>query len=184
VNEFNQVMLYFGTGRYIESVDIDDVTGQTFYCVIDDHTETSVGRYDLIDQTNSIETLTPNYRGWYIDLVQASGERITKPDALVAGVVYFSSFQPNAEICGSGGHSWLYSVDFRDGSAIDSEDGTENDVTEGRVNDLGVGIGSEPVFDFANEQIIVQLNDTRIEVRDVDMDIKQLIVRSWRQQWN
>lgn len=184
VNELGQVMLYFGTGRYINDSDIDDATGQTFYCVIDNHTETSVGRYDLIDQTNSIQTLTPNYRGWYIDLVQASGERITNPDALVAGVVYFSSFQPNAEICGSGGHSWLYSVDFRDGSAIDSEDGSENDVTEGRVADLGVGIGSEPVFDFANEQIIVQLNDTRIEVRDVEMDIKQMIVRSWRQQWN
>jgi len=184
VNELGQVMLYFGTGRYIDVTDIDDVTVQTFYCVIDDHTETSVGRFDLVDQTNTIETLTPLYRGWYIDLVEASGERITKPDALVAGIVYFTSFQPNAEICGSGGHSWLYSVDFRDGSAIDSEDGSENDVTEGRVADLGTGIGSEPVFDFANEQIIVQLNDTRIEVRDVDMDIQQLIVRSWRQQWN
>ena len=104
--------------------------------------------------------------------------------ALVAGVVYFTSFQPNAEVCGSGGHSWLYGVDFRDGSAPDNADGTENDVTEGRVEDVGSGIGSEPVFDIANEQIIVQLNDTRISVSDVEMEIRRLIVRSWRETYN
>ena len=177
-------MVYFGTGRYIDQDDIDDASQQTFYCVIDNHSGVSVDRYDLVDQTSSIQQVTPGYRGWYIDLVQAAGERIVKPDALVAGVVYFTSFQPNSEVCGSGGWSWLYAVDFRDGSAMDNDDGTENDVTDGRVTDIGSGIGSEPVFDIANEQIIVQLNDTRISVQDVEMDIKRLIVRSWREQWN
>ncbi len=183
-NEFGHVMLYFGTGRYIDNADISDVSPQTFYCVIDNHSGTSLDRYDLLDQTSYISTVTPDHRGWYIDLVEASGERITKPDALVAGVVYFTSFQPNAEICGAGGRSFLYAVDFRDGSAQDNVDGSENDVTEDRVTDLGSGIGSEPVFDFANEQIIVQLNDTRISVMDVQMEIRRLIVRSWRQMWN
>jgi Tfp pilus tip-associated adhesin PilY1 len=184
VNELGEVMVYFGTGRYVEQTDIDDVTEQTFYCIIDNHSETAVDRFDLVDQTVSIQEVTPGYRGWYVDLVQATGERVTRPDALVAGVVYFTTFQPNAELCGSGGHSWLYAVDFRDGSAIDFEDGSENDTTEDRIVDLGTGIGSEPVFDIANEQIIVQLNDTRISVQDVEMDIKRLIVRSWRQSWN
>jgi type IV pilus assembly protein PilY1 len=184
VNELGEVMLYFGTGRYIDPADIDDTTQQTFYCVIDNHSGLAVDRYDLVDQTYSILPVTAGYRGWYIDLVQATGERVTKPDALVAGIVYFTTFQPNSELCGSGGHSWLYAVDFRDGSMIDNEDGSENDTTEGRVEDLGTGIGSEPVFDIANEQIIVQLNDTRIAVQDVQMDIRRLIVRSWRQTWN
>jgi type IV pilus assembly protein PilY1 len=184
VNELGEVMVYFGTGRYIETTDIDDITQQTFYCIIDNHSGLPVDRYDLVDQTSSIQEVAPGYRGWYIDLVQATGERITKPDALVAGVVYFTTFQPNSEVCGSGGRSWLYGVDFRDGSAIDFEDGSENDTTEDRVQDLGSGIASEPVFDISNEQIIVQLNDTRISVQDVDMDIRRLIVRSWRQSWN
>jgi type IV pilus assembly protein PilY1 len=184
VNELGQVMIYFGTGRYIDTSDISDVTMQTFYCIIDNHSGTTVDRYDLADQTGSIQQITPSYRGWYIDLVQTTGERVSKPGTLVAGVVYFTAFQPNAEVCGSGGRSWLYSVDFRDGSAKDNEDGSENDVTEGRIEDLGTGIGSEPVFDIANEQIIVQLNDTRISVQDVEMEIRRLIVRSWREQWN
>jgi type IV pilus assembly protein PilY1 len=184
VSEFGEVMVYFGTGRYIDPADIDDVTAQTFYCIIDNHSETAIDRFDLLDQTYSIQPVTPGYRGWYVDLVQATGERVTKPDALVAGVVYFTTFQPNSELCGSGGHSWLYAVDFRDGSMLDNEDGSENDTTEGRVEDLGTGIGSEPVFDIANEQIIVQLNDTRISVQDVEMEIRRLIVRSWRQNWN
>jgi type IV pilus assembly protein PilY1 len=184
VNEFGEAMLYFGTGRYIDAADISDATQQTFYCVIDNHSETTVGRFDLTDQTYSIQTVTPDRRGWYIDLVQAPGERITKQDALVGGVVYFTSFQPNSEVCGSGGRSWLYAVDFRDGSAKDNDDGSENDTTDGRVEDLGSGIGSEPVFDFANEQIMVQLNDTRISVTDVQMEIRRLIVRSWRERWN
>jgi len=184
VNEFGESMLYFGTGRYIDAADISDASPQSFYCVIDNQSETTVDRFDLVDQTSSITPLQPGTRGWYIDLVQAPGERVTKPDALVAGVVYFTTFQPNSEVCGSGGTSWLYAVDFRDGSAIDNEDGSENDTTEGRVEDLGTGVGSEPVFDFANEQIIVQLNDTRISVRDVQMEIRRLIVRSWRERWN
>jgi type IV pilus assembly protein PilY1 len=184
VSELGEVMVYFGTGRYIDGTDVGDTSQQTFYCVIDNHSGYSVDRYDLIDQTSSIQQITPGYRGWYIDLVQASGERVTKTSTLIAGVVYFTTFQPNAEVCGAGGHSWLYGVDFRDGSAIDLEDGSENDTTDGRVTDLGTGIGSEPVFDIANEQIIVQLNDTRLAVSNVDMDIRRLIVRSWRQSWN
>jgi type IV pilus assembly protein PilY1 len=184
VDEMGNAMVYFGTGRYVEATDIADVTQQTFYCIIDNHSGTSVGTFDLVDQTSSISPVTSAYRGWYIDLIQATGERVTKPDALVAGVVYFTTYQPNASLCGSGGHSWLYAVDFRDGSAIDFEDGSENDTTQDRVEDLGVGLGSEPVFDFANEQIIVQLNDTRISVQDVEMEIRRLIVRSWRELWN
>jgi Tfp pilus tip-associated adhesin PilY1 len=184
VNEMGDAMLYFGTGRYIDQADISDVTQNTFYCVTDNHSESTVTRWDLVDQTSIITEHSGMNRGWYIDLVQAPGERVTKPNALVAGVVYFTTFQPNAEICGSGGHSWLYAVDFRDGSAQDNDDGSENDTTEGRIEDLGTGIGSEPVFDFANEQIIIQLNDTRIAVQDVQMDIRRLIVRSWQERWD
>jgi type IV pilus assembly protein PilY1 len=184
VDEFGRTMVYFGTGKYVDQTDINDVTQQTFYCVVDDHSGTTVNRWDLVDQTSTISKLSDTNRGWLIDLVEAPGERVTKPDALIAGVVYFTTFQPNAELCGSGGHSWLYAVDFRDGTAMDDQDGNENDTTEGRVVDLGAGIGSEPVFDFANEQIIIQLNDTRISVQDVQMDIRRLIVRSWLERWD
>ena len=184
VDELGQAMIYFGTGRYIDVADISDTSQQTFYCIIDNHSTTTVGSFDLVDQTSSIQPVTLDRRGWFIDLVQALGERVTEPDALVAGVVYFTTFQPNSEICGSGGHGWLYSVDFRDGSVQDDSEGNENDTTEGRVEDLGAGIGSEPVFDFTNEQIIVQLNNTSIEIKDVNMEIRRLIVRSWRQMWN
>jgi type IV pilus assembly protein PilY1 len=181
VDEMDNVLLYFGTGRYMVSEDLDDTSQQTFYCIIDNHSGSTVQTSNLVDQTSSITKLTATDRGWYIDLVQAAGERITKPDAIAAGTVYFTSFQPNSEICSAGGHSWLYAVDFRDGSSPDNDDGTENDTTTDRVEDAGDGLLSDPVLDIVNENIIVQSSDTDLLVRDTRGNIVRVIVRSWRQ---
>jgi type IV pilus assembly protein PilY1 len=176
----DNIYLYFGTGRYMYPEDIDNTDLQTFYSIIDDHSGSTVSRSDLVDQTSVIHPVTSDKRGWYVDLVTAPGERIVKPDALVAGVVYFTSFQPTSEVCSAGGRSWLYSVDYLDGSAPDCDDGSENDTTDGRMEELDEGFTSKPVIDIVNEKVIIQSSDTKINVLDTKTAIRHLIVRSWR----
>ncbi|MCI0452285.1 MAG: VWA domain-containing protein [Candidatus Latescibacteria bacterium] len=177
-----KVLLYFGTGRYVESDDFQTQEVQSFYCIIDDHGGLEVSRSELVDQTNTINPLD-NFKGWFIDLVEAPGERIVEPDALVSGIVYFTSFAPNDAICTTGGQSFLYAVKFRNGAAFDDDDDDSNDGTNGRVTDLGDGIATKPVIDIVNEKILVQGSDTRIHVEDTLGDLRLLTVRSWRQQY-
>ena len=110
----------------------------------------------------------------------APGERVVQSNALVAGVVYFTSFQPSSEVCLAGGYSWLYSVDYLDGSAPDSDDGGENDTTNDRVDALGEGFTSNPVIDIVNENVIIQSSDTKLSILKTKTAIRHLIVRSWR----
>jgi len=180
----NDVFLYFGTGRYLVSTDLTDTSPNTFYSVIDKHDGSTVTKSDLVDETATITPVGPDDRGWFIDLVEGSGERVVDPDALVAGIVYFTSFAPSTEPCSAGGHSWLYKVDFRNGSGDDGDDDDSNDTTDNRVEDLGDGVATKPVVDVVNEEVIVQGSDTRIHVRDADGSIQWVTVRSWRQRYN
>ena len=180
----NDVYLYFGTGKYIEPLDFIDFSKQTFYCIIDNHSLTSVDRFGLVDQTSTINTISSTDRGWYIDLVLGEGERIVEPDALVAGFVYFTTFMPMAERCKFGGFSWLYAVNFRNGAAYDGDEDTSNDTTDGRTEEIGEGIVSRPVIDIIHEDVVIQGTDTKIHIRNTVGVIQQLIVRSWRQLYN
>jgi type IV pilus assembly protein PilY1 len=180
----DDVYLYFGTGKYIDTTDFIDVSVQTFYCLVDNHSLTDIGRSDLVDQTSSIRQMTVNDRGWYVDLVMGDGERVVEPDALIAGVVYFTSFRPMSERCEFGGFSWLYAMKFRNGAAVDGDEDLDNDTTEDRVGEIGEGIVSKPVIDIVNEEVIVQGSDTRIHIMNTQGVIQQLIVRSWRQLYN
>jgi len=178
------VFLYFGTGKYIDPIDFINVSMNTFFCVIDDHSLSTVDRFDMVDQTSTINKINSTDRGWFVDLLEGEGERIVEPDALVAGVVYFTTFKPMAEQCRFGGFSWLYAMDFRNGAAVDGDDNPDNDTTDGRVEEIGEGIVSRPVIDIINEDVVIQGSDTRIHVRDAKGIIQQLIVRSWRQLYN
>ena len=119
-----------------------------------------------------------------LDLIHGAGERITEQAALVAGVVYATSFEPTTELCGFGGHSWLYKMNFRNGGAADGDDDAGNDTTDNRTDDLGDGIASRPVVDVVNEKLIVQGSDTEIHVYDTVGVVQLLVIRSWRQRYN
>ena len=180
----DDVFVYFGTGQYLEPGDFDTDDVQSMYCVIDKHGLLTATRSDMVDQTNTISAISNTDRGWYIDLEQGAGERITEQAALVAGVVYATSFQPNSELCGFGGHSWLYMMNYRNGGGADGDDDQDNDTTDGRFDDLGDGIASRPVIDVVNEKIIVQGSDTEIHVYDTVGIVRLLVIRSWRQRYN
>jgi len=181
VDEHNNVLVYFGTGKYIDPVDMNDNSVQTFYSIIDNHSGNEVSSSSLVNQTYAVNTVGANDRGWYFDLVQSSGERMIEPGFIGAGTVYFTTFKPLAEPCRAGGVSWLYNVDYEDGSSADNDDGTENDTTAERIESLGDGIYAKPVLDLANEDIIVQNSNSEILIKDAKGNFRQIIVSSWRQ---
>lgn len=56
--------------------------------------------------------------GWYIDLF-AAGERHASRPLLRNERLIFTTIIPNAEVCGTGGSSWLMEVDAFSGSRLD-----------------------------------------------------------------
>jgi type IV pilus assembly protein PilY1 len=183
VDELGRALLCFGTGRFVTAADPGSLTMQSIYGIIDDNTSTVVTRTNLVDQTSSITGLTSGQRGWYIDLAN-SGERIIRNAVIIAGTLYVPSFAPTASACSGGSQSWLYSLDFRDGSAPDHVNGAENNTISDRSQSMGDGILADPTVDMVNEQLILQSSNAVLLTEDLSENLRKLAVRSWRQRWN
>jgi hypothetical protein len=94
------------------------------------------------------------------------------------------SFKPNADACAGGGRSWLYSLDYNDGSAPDHSNETENNTVDGRVQAMGDGILADPSVDLVNEALILQSSNAVLLTHQINTGLRKLNVRSWRQIWN
>ncbi len=148
----NGVMVYFGTGKYIEPSDHStDIPKQTFYAIWDKGNDNpSSENRDLLEQT--IITYGSSYRltsqneidwdehgGWFINL-PTDGERLVSRPLLRGLNVLFSTNTPSAEACSFGGDSWLMVVDAASGGdPIHSFDLTNNSIVD---EDDKVSIGS------------------------------------------
>jgi type IV pilus assembly protein PilY1 len=179
-----RVDIYFGTGKYVSGPDLYTTSSQTIYGLIDTGSLTALTRSSLVNQTSSFTALSGSDRGWFLDLTQYAGERVTKAAALIAGSLYVPSFRPKSGSCQAGGESWLYSLDFKDGSAPDKKDGSANNTTTGRVESMGDGILSNPAVDLVNADLILQNTNTAMISKDINANVQRLNVRSWRQKWN
>ncbi len=155
------VMLFFGTGQYLQGTDIDNTNTQTFYGVWDRGvgglTRTSLQSQTVIDETqadssgNKLRLLSKNavdyspmvstdqQYGWYFDL-PASGERSVITAYVRGDLVFYNTWVPDSSDCSSGGRGYLMSV---------------NQATGGEP--------SEPVFNIngaAVDGVFVDNNDT------------------------
>ncbi len=182
-DELGRPMLYFGTGRFLVTGDPSNTAGQRLYGIIDNGSGGTLFDTDLVDQTRSITPLTSASRGWRIDLGN-TGERVTRSAALISGILYIPTFAPTTAACAGGGQSWLYTLDFADGSAPDHSNGAENNSINGRNQSMGDGILADPAVDLVNEQLILQSSNAVLLTEDISADLRKLLVRSWRQKWN
>ncbi len=136
----HELWLYFGTGRYFYKT--DDLSGrrriygikELCYSAQTDNINptctASISESDLNDSTTSEPSNVTN--GWYIRLDCAStdisgdcpynapsgygAERvITIPLASPAGVVFFTTFSPTSDLCGYGGNSYIWAVNYKTG---------------------------------------------------------------------
>jgi type IV pilus assembly protein PilY1 len=177
--EAGKILVYFGTGAYLETDDLLNTDQNSFYCVYDGHDGNSHNRFDLANQTGDPGDIG-DANGWFVDLWHQTGERVTQEAVVVAGAVYFTAFAPTNDVCEAGGHSWLYQMAYNDGSALQDEDGE----TDPRDVDIGEGIASQPVADIVNEQVVVQASDAEIITQEIGPTIFRLTVRSWQESYD
>jgi len=119
------VVVYFGTGKYLETTDNSSTLPQTFYAIRDDDAAVS-GRSALLQQ--QVTGVSGDYRmtsnniidwnthhGWYLDL-PSSGERQVTDSQLRNGKIIFTTMIPDATACSYGGSGWLMELDALSGS--------------------------------------------------------------------
>jgi len=174
------VYLYFGSGSYMEDADMVTVDPQYFFCVYDNHSGGRVTKGDLINQTSTIHDITSS-AGWYVELWNEIGERVTEQAAVVAETVIFTSFAPTLDACVAGGTSYLYQMKYDSGGIPDVED--MDDPTD-RSDSLGEGIASYPVVDLTEGTVVVQSSDASINVRPIASAYQRLRVRSWQENFD
>jgi type IV pilus assembly protein PilY1 len=128
----NGLLIYFGTGKYLETADNTAVgiPTQTFYAIWDknESTLTSFTRTALLQQ-EVLAVVSGNrvtsdhaidwtvHRGWYLDL-PTQGERQVSDSVLRSNKIIFTTLIPNSQICGTGGSGWLMELDAHSGSRL------------------------------------------------------------------
>lgn len=127
----HSVIVYFGTGKYIETGDdTANIPTQTFYAIWDklEPAPSVVTRGQLLQQKVVSETaslrVTSNspvdwsiHLGWYLNLPTA-GERQVSDSILRNNRIIFTTLIPNTQICSFGGTSWLMELDAFTGSRL------------------------------------------------------------------
>ena len=114
-----------------------------------------------------IEGTNPSKASWALKLDNSSSgmlgsERIIEQPLIVAGVVFFTTFIPDQDVCAGNGDAWVFAIDYETGMAPDkpvfdlNQDGVidENDIaTDGSGNtynvaaiSVGDGQASNPVL--------------------------------------
>ncbi len=134
------VVLYFGTGQFLEpsDKDLNRATTQSFYALFDDHSTPIVGRLSLLQQNilaepsfgKYVTRITTNnkinevlHRGWFMDLHTVGqplqGERQVTTPILRNGKIIFTTLIPSANRCDYGGTGWLMELNAYNGSRLD-----------------------------------------------------------------
>jgi len=119
------IMVYFGSGQYLVDADKTTTSSQSFYGVWDKGDKALIS-IDLIQQTfdtnftGRVLTRNPvDYsldHGWYFDL-DILGERSVTSPIVRADTVFFNTFVPEVDPCGSGGFGYKFAVDMVTGGS-------------------------------------------------------------------
>ena len=138
-------MIFFGTGKYFETGDDEDLSEQSFYGIwdkADGSYITTTDRSALLEQTIIAEGLLHSESsdplrvvssnaadwttdlGWFIDLVSPvnsyEGERVVSAPLIRHGRIVFTTLIPSDDPCSAGGSSWLMEMDALSGARLES----------------------------------------------------------------
>lgn len=122
-------LVFFGTGKYLESSDITSTPGNTMYAIWDKGAAVTDG---LLAQT--LTDISPihgiNYRtasrtginwtthnGWSVNF-PTRAERVVSDPVLRGGRIIFTSIIPSGDACTAGGESWLNELDWLSGGLL------------------------------------------------------------------
>lgn len=127
-NNAPNVLVMFGTGRYLTHADKSSTTAQHFYGVWDSGTG-KLTTASLVQQTYDVDTASTRVisdadvsygskYGWYVALSK-SGERSVTDAVPRGGVVLFTTIIPSGDMCAYGGSSWLMALAYDNGGRPD-----------------------------------------------------------------
>ncbi len=156
------VMVFFGTGKYILEGDKSSVAPQTFYGIWD-RGDSNLTRSNLTSQKILFESARPSGRGrvidpnlevdylwlknkhygWYLDL-PTPGERVVSDPKIRGNTIYFNTIIPDPDDCAFGGEGWMMSVALFNGGSPPKD---------------------SPAFDFNEDGAITVAGDT-VEFRN------------------
>jgi len=174
-NASPNVLVTFGTGKYLENGDIVDGSEQSYYTIWDigtdelkrdglvERTLSQTGDAlslsgDLDDDGNIQNPWGSSTYGWFFDFTpnsQANGERLTQKPRLVSDkdigpVAIFSTMIPDPSECSGGGSSVLYALPLLTGlnptKPILDIDG-DGDID---ADDMGVGVAKDGLVNDPN----------------------------------
>ncbi len=125
------IMVYFGTGKFLESSDVTSTGTQSFYGILDNNTpvtpsrlqvqtiesETTYGTSSQQVRLTSNNKMLPSDLGWYLNL-PANGERQISNPVLRGRRIIFTTMSPSGNTCQSGGESWLMVLDAFHGGRL------------------------------------------------------------------
>lgn len=137
--------------------------------------------------------------------LNANGERVVDSALVAGGLVFFTTFVPNPDICTAGGYAYLYVMDYlcRDlatnplansrftpqasfnfqalqtGQYGKMQSGTK---TVGYVAKIGLGVPSRPVLDSSSQYLFVQTSVAQIHRIRVDLLEKPMYLRGWKEE--
>ena len=137
----NGLMVFFGTGKYMETGDNSAASPQqvqSFYGIWDEQ-GTDSGNHSIVDNADlqtqtvgtgtfageTVRTVTDNaidawgtgtgeHMGWRVDL-PSTAEKVVTDSLLRTGRIIFTTLVPNNSPCAAGGTSWLMELNFRNG---------------------------------------------------------------------
>jgi type IV pilus assembly protein PilY1 len=198
LDDQGKLWVYFGTGKYYCEADKSDTTLQKLYGIIDPcfngNCTTTIVSTNLFDASQasvavgggtvsgisgvtdwqSLLSTTRSKDGWFMDLT-TSKERSLSKAAILGGIVLFSTFIPNTDMCGFGGNGKLYALYYTTGTAYKkSVIGTEGS-TVLKSKDLGYGLPSSIGIHVGQEEggtgYVQQSTGTILEV-DINPALK------------
>lgn len=130
------LMVYFGTGQYLESDDLADTSKQAFYGVWD-RGDSNLGITNLVSRTMTNEVRDVDgaqteirvasgsiinfgdHHGWYAELPDTA-ERVVNNPIVRGDYVYVNSIIPNMDPCAGGGSGWIMAFGRMSGLVADN----------------------------------------------------------------
>ena len=183
------IWVFFGSGMYETQADKTDYNQQWFFGLKDNTTPAATYHLNdlvtlqakfatvnidgkdvtlrYIDGTNSLGDpwkmqLFANQAGWgWSEAAPSGSERVITQPLAVAGVVFFTTFIPDEDVCAGSGDTWVFAIDYRSGLAESAPVFDINNDGEFNSNDkivvngvpvipigikVGRGKGSHPVL--------------------------------------
>ena len=156
-------LIMIGTGRYLGTDDLVDgatlspalpyAYENSMYAFTDELTDLGDLRLRSDMQSRTLSTTSPTTRtttnspvmnwatkiGWYVDFNPASaspGERLNVDPQLILGTLIFATNVPANTACSVGGDSWLYQLDYLEGTFVTT---AANAIAATKSNNATVG---------------------------------------------